>query len=123
MFLHKRVAVIDDDKKVVMLLEKLLSKMGCKTYPAYRGKTGLELVKKEKPDLLICDMFIPDIQGPELIEKVRNTPGFDRMKIILITGVYKTLSIDPKVKKMCDGIIEKPLDVKVIAEKILKLLS
>lgn len=123
MFLHKKVVVIDDDKKVLMLMENLLNKMGCRTFKALRGKPGLELVKKEKPHLLICDMFIPDMQGSEIVEQVRSLHGQESIKIILISGVYKDFSIEPKIKKMSDAIIAKPIDIKKLAEKIIALLS
>jgi CheY-like chemotaxis protein len=122
MLLHKRVVIVDDDKKVVMLLDKVLTKMGCKTYKAFRGKDALQLVKKEKPDLLISDMYMPDLQGAELVKKIRDDREVNHIKIILITAVYKELSMDQDVRAMTDGFIEKPIDIKVLVEMVIKLM-
>lgn len=120
MHLHKRVAVIDDDQKILLLLEKVLTKLGCKTYVANRGKPGLELVKKEKPDILICDMFLPDLQGADLLKKIKTHPDLQHMKVILMTAVYKELSVEPGLKSLADGFIEKPIDIKKMVELIIK---
>jgi CheY-like chemotaxis protein len=122
MLLHKRVVIVDDDKKVVMLLDKVLTKMGCKTYTAFRGKKALELVKKEKPDLLISDMYIPDLQGTDLVKTIRNDREVKHIKIILITAVYKELSMEQGVRSKVDGFIEKPIDIKTLVEMVIKLM-
>jgi CheY-like chemotaxis protein len=122
MLLHKRVVIVDDDKKVVMLLDKVLTKMGCKTYKAFRGKDAFQLVKKEKPDLLISDMYMPDLQGTELVKKIKDDRELQHIKIILITAVYKDLSMDQDVRTKTDGFIEKPIDIKLLVEMVMKLM-
>ncbi|MCP4220152.1 MAG: response regulator [bacterium] len=122
MQLHKRVVVVDDDKKIVILLEKILTKMGCRTYKALTGKDALKLVQNERPDLLISDMYIPDIQGGEIVRKIRGVPELNGTKIILMTAVYKELSIEADLRELTDGFIAKPLDVQKLVQLILDVL-
>jgi DNA-binding response OmpR family regulator len=118
----KKIVVIDDDKVTIKILEKFLLDMGFQVYIAEDGAAGYELVKNEKPDVLITDMLIPKIHGVELCRKIKENPELDQIKLILMTSVYKNgayRSNDLECQK--DGFLEKPLDFEKL-KKIIQLI-
>ncbi len=123
MQLHKKVVVVDDDQKVVMLLEKILLKMGCKVFKARGGTGAWDLVQREKPDLLVADMYIPGIMGMELAQKVKSTAILSHCKVLLISSVFKEDVISGDIHKAADGFIKKPIDVKAFVTEVVNLVS
>ena len=119
---RKKAVIVDDDLKITMVVEKVLNQLGFRVFSADEGKKALELVKKEKPDLLITDILQPGIDGITLCQKVKNDPDLDDVKVILITGVYKKASFQLEIDCNPDGFIEKPIDItnleKLVKEKI-----
>ena len=107
----KKAVIVDDDAKVIMLLEKVLISLGFRVFSAIEGKRALELVQEEKPDLLISDILQPGIDGVSLCQWVKNHHEFEDLKIILMTGVYKQASFKTQMDCRPDAFIEKPLEV------------
>ena len=108
-----KVVIVDDDMKVIILLEKIMGQLGFEVFSAGDGDKALELVKKEKPDLLISDMLIPGIHGIELSKMIKNDPEYKDIIIILMTSVYSKVEYTSKdMASMADKFVEKPIDVK-----------
>lgn len=73
----EKVLIVDDEKEINDLIKSYLLKEGFIPLCAYNGKEAMELVEQEKPDLIILDFMLPDIEGPELclnIRKISNMP-------------------------------------------------
>lgn len=119
--MSNKAVVVDDDRKVVMLVEKALKDLGFEVFTAEDGSKALELVKKEKPGILISDMLMPGLHGAELCDEVRSDPELKHIKIILMTAVYKESNI--KLDMNCDanGFLEKPVSVKAIVNMVGKV--
>lgn len=107
----KKVVVVDDDIKVIMLVETALTQMGFQVFSADEGKKALELVKKEKPAVLIADILMPGMDGVALCKAVKDDPETGDIKVILITGVYNQASFKLEMNCRADGFIEKPVDI------------
>jgi len=119
----KKVVVVDDDDKVVMLVEKALTRMGFQVFSADEGKKALELVKKEKPAVLISDILLPGMDGAELCQAVKNNPETADIKVILITGIYKQASLKLQINCRADGFIEKPIDIGEICRLVNEMVN
>jgi len=82
------VLIVDDDENIVRLLSSLIRKEGFKTLQAHDGKTGLALVRSEKPDVMLLDIKLPDMDGMEVL---RQTKDLDQnLPVIVITGYSET---------------------------------
>jgi two-component system alkaline phosphatase synthesis response regulator PhoP len=108
---NKKVVVIDDDLKTIMLVEKVLELLGFQVLSADEGKKGLEMVKKEKPDLLICDLLLPGMHGSELCKSVKQDPELDNVKVVIISAVYNESSYKREMDCKADAFIKKPFGV------------
>lgn len=120
----KKIVVVDDDAKIIILVEKVLTQLGFRVLSASEGKKALELVKKEKPVLLISDILQPGIDGIGLCQSIKEDPQLGDIKVILMSGVYKQASLKREIMGCTpDAFIEKPLEIeqlKDLVEEILK---
>jgi sigma-B regulation protein RsbU (phosphoserine phosphatase) len=119
----KTIVVVDDDAKVIILVEKILTQLGFRVLSANEGKKALELVKKEKPVLLISDILQPGIDGIGLCQSIKEDPQLEEVKIILMSGVYKQASLRREIMGATpDAFIEKPLETQQLKDLVDKVL-
>lgn len=81
--MSKTIMVVDDEKRLVSLVESYLTQEGYRVVSAYNGKEALTVARREKPDLIVLDVMMPEVDGYEFMRKHRaenNTP------IILLTA-------------------------------------
>ncbi len=81
--MSQTILVVDDEKRLVSLVESYLEQAGYRVATAYNGREGLEAAERESPDLIVLDLMMPEIDGHEFIETYRrhhDTP------IILLTA-------------------------------------
>ncbi|UCC38458.1 MAG: response regulator [Candidatus Aminicenantes bacterium] len=122
--MSKKIVVVDDDKAILKLLKAYLKKHKFHVFCATDGSQGFDLVKKEKPDILITDMLIPKIHGLDLCRKVKDDPDLENVRVVLMSGLYgKTTFRDDMEGSNADDFIKKPIDLKQLKDLIDKLLG
>ena len=118
-----KILIIDDDRSTLTMLKMILSRHGYHTLCAQEGVAGLELVGKNKPDVVICDMLIPKMPGLELCKTIKQDDRLKKIKIILMTGVYKGAAFQSEAKKSgADQYMEKPIDTNELLARLDELL-
>ena len=119
-----KIVIIDDDRITLAVIEKALILDGFWIYSAKDGEEGLELVKREKPDILISDMLIPKIHGIDLCKKVKESQELKHTRVILMSAVYKNITYKDLIRESgADDFMEKPVDLNTLKDKINKLLK
>ncbi len=116
----KKALIVETNKKVINHLKKLLTNLGFDAKDLENGEEALELIKKEKYDLLITEVVIPKMDGFNLSQNVKRHS--DNTKIFIISGVYKGASFRQKALSnfKADEFIEKPFshdDIKKLLKK------
>jgi len=117
---NKSILVIDDDKYILSVFSKILSKQGFTVENAETGQEAMEMSTKKQYDLALIDVKLPDIEGPLLVEKMHKKNP-DMMKIV-ITGFP---SIEDANKVMDNGAIAylvKPIKSEELVKFINKTL-
>lgn len=84
--MKERILVVDDDRDVVRLLRAYLEQAGYEVLVAYDGETALHNLRRERPDLLLLDLMLPDRDGYEITRIVRTDPGLTAVPIIMLTA-------------------------------------
>jgi len=123
MSVSKKAIVVDDDKKSLMLVDAILTPLGYEVVMAAEGKKALELVKKEKPALFICDLLLPGIHGVELCNMIKQDPELAGVKIIAISAVYRESNYKLALDCQADAFLEKPFsmdDMEVLVHEVEK---
>ncbi|TET52704.1 MAG: response regulator [Actinobacteria bacterium] len=83
--MKKKILVVDDEKTIVELVRIRLEKNGYKVQTALSGKEALNVAQKEKPDLVILDIMMPEMDGYEVLKKLRGDLKLD-MPVMLLTA-------------------------------------
>ena len=79
----QRILVVDDDRQIVRLVSAYLEHAGFQTLTAYDGAAALRLARTERPDLIVLDLMLPDIDGADLTRTIRADPHLASMPIIM----------------------------------------
>jgi CheY-like chemotaxis protein len=125
----KTALVIDDEPDVVTYHSTLLSDHGWRVLSALSGDEGFDLAKKDKPDIVLLDVMMPDRGGLSTLIKFRKDDGLKSVPVILVTGVQETVKSDYKAfldrfkTYNPDAYIEKPIDPDVLLKTMNELTS
>lgn len=103
----EKILIVDDNHDICLLLERFLSKQGYKTASVQRGEDGLALLRKETFELVICDFKLPDIDGLEMLRRIKVlNPA---TAVIIITGYSDVRIAVQSVKHGAYDYVTKPL--------------
>ena len=118
----KKILVVDDDPVVIKLVSELLKTKGFDVVTAVDGIDCMVLVKKEKPDLIVLDIMMPEINGYDVCHTIKFNRDYKEIPILLLT--VRDQELDPRIGEMM-GIeyMQKPLDRELLFEKISQLLG
>lgn len=116
-----KILVIDDDAQVRELLNVNLKGLGHNVFLAESGKEGFDLVEKKNPELVICDLILPDANGIKILENIKEYNP--RIQVILITAYYNMSSIIQAMQKGSFDYMQKPLDFDQLRIKIKRALE
>jgi len=120
----KKILVIDDDAEVCLLIKNGLERSGdFNVVYATSGKDGLRLVKQEKPHLLLLDVRLPDIDGFEVLQQVKQDKETAGIPVVMLTALE-----DEKYQKEAqhsygEGYLTKPAQLKDIKSTIENILG
>ncbi|MBL8849682.1 MAG: response regulator [Planctomycetaceae bacterium] len=82
----RHVLIVDDTRVAAHALERLLEALGQRVRVALSGMEALRMVAEERPDVVISDISMPDLDGYELARRIRSDPGCDRVTLVALTA-------------------------------------
>lgn len=118
-----KLLIVDDEAATVDMLSTYLTLQGHETVGAYSGEDGLVLVQVEKPDLLILDLMMPDIEGFEVCQRLRQNPEFQTLPVLIVSARTDQGSIDKAMSYGADGYLTKPINLPRLTSEIQRLLT
>jgi two-component system alkaline phosphatase synthesis response regulator PhoP len=119
----KKILVIEDEAAQVLLLRSRLEARGFHVVSAMNGKDGLRKATEERPDLILLDIVVPDMNGLMVCERIKQTPEIQHIPVILVTASgMKSLEERCKVFGADDCLI-KPYQLGELLTKIQALLA
>ncbi len=118
---HK-ILVVDDNTMNVELLRDALENMGQTVITAYGGKTAIGLVKREKPDLVLLDIMMPDMDGYAVLEILKKDPEMAEIPVIFISALNKTQDMVRGFKQGTFDYITKPFKIEEVKARVLSSL-
>lgn len=99
---ERLAVVIDDDPNALRIVEAALISDGYRVIKAANGKDGIEVVKTKKPDLVVLDLMMPEVNGFEAAEILRSDERTSKIPIVVLTS----MSLSPENKKRLEGKVE-----------------
>jgi DNA-binding NarL/FixJ family response regulator len=83
---HKKLLLIDDDPNLVLLVKDYLELRGYKVVTAENGREALKVLAKETPDMIICDVMMPEMDGYSFVKHVRDNPKTNWMPVLFLSA-------------------------------------
>ena len=117
-----KILLVDDEPDILEILKYNLSSQGYQVYTAKNGAEGVEKARKKKPHLIILDVMMPEMDGIEACEVIRNTKGLENTIITFLTARGEDYSQVAGFDAGADDYITKPIKPKVLLSKIKALL-
>jgi DNA-binding response OmpR family regulator len=120
----RRVLIVDGDVKLADLLKDVFDRDGrFHTRTANNGFDGGMQVKVFRPDLIVLDVMLPDINGKEVCQRIRRDERMDVIKILCISGMVEQDKISELIDAGADAFMEKPFTVESLLQKVCELLK
>jgi DNA-binding response OmpR family regulator len=121
---QKRVVCIEDEPEMIDLVRLILGRKGFKVIGANGGIEGLEIVRREKPDIILLDLMMPDMDGWEVYQQIKADTELRSIPVVVVTA--KAQSIDKvlglHIAKV-DDYITKPFGPQELLESVEKILG
>jgi len=118
-----KVLVVDDSLSVRKVVEKALEGRGMQVLSAASGAEALERIERERPDVVICDVILPDKDGYQICQFVRKHPSISATPVLLISGVDNGTVQARAAEVKSDEVMFKPFGVDELVRKIEGLLT
>jgi CheY-like chemotaxis protein len=119
----KKILIADDEQTIIMIVKKVLETSGFEVLVAEDGVQALELIFKEKPDLVLADLMMPKMSGYRLIETLRENVETKRLPVIILTAKAWKEDLEKGIRCGADAFITKPFDPFDLVERVKRILE
>ncbi|MBU8849076.1 MAG: response regulator [Desulfobacterales bacterium] len=113
-----RVLLVDDEKEFVLTLSERLQMRDMATAVVYNGKSALDLIHNDAPEVMIIDLKMPGIDGMEVLKKVKQTQP--EIKVIVLTGHGSEQDKQKCMDLGAFAYMQKPIDINILSETLKK---
>ena len=122
-FCGAKVLIADDIESNRLLLKEICREMGMETLEAENGRQALDIIKLHVPDLILMDVRMPEMDGYEAVEIIKNDPSLRNIPVIAVTA--SVMSSDKAMinKARFDGYIRKPVILRELTDNLKKFLK
>lgn len=119
--MHK-ILVIEDNREIRENISELLELEGCKVIEAENGKTGLQLVYETLPDLILCDIRMPVMNGHEFLEELKQQTFTASIPLIFLTAKVEKKEVTAGLEQGAKSYISKPFETAKLLQEIWRWL-
>jgi two-component system alkaline phosphatase synthesis response regulator PhoP len=123
-----KILVVEDSADEANLIKMILEPEGYEVAVASNGEEGLKKVASDRPDLIVLDVMMPELDGFTMCSKLRESPEHGSTPVILLTGVAKRISdskypLDGVLRADAEQYLEKPVKPEELLETVARLLK
>ena len=117
------ILYIEDNADNRTLVRRILHAEDYDFTEAKNARDALVVLKTTRPNLILMDINMPDMDGYALTAKIKSMPGFERIPILALTANVMRGDREKSLEAGCDGYIQKPLDVDQLVKEIERFLA
>lgn len=120
--MNEKVLIVDDDEELHLLYGLYLRGASFNILEAYNGKEAFSLLEKEKPDVIVLDMIMPEMDGETFLRRMHTMDALNRIPVIIASVNEK---IDPELLGYGNvkTVLRKPFTIQVLTDTIRKTLA
>jgi DNA-binding response OmpR family regulator len=119
----KKILIVDDELSILVPLKFLLEKNSFSVTLAQSGKDALDQIAQSKPDLVLLDIMLPDLDGYEIFQMIRANHAWDDIKVIYLSAKNRDVDIAKGLNLGADAYVTKPFSNLDLMNKIRSLLG
>lgn len=120
---EKKILLVDDEPDFIEMMTERLEANNYRVIPARDGKEALEKVRQDKPDLIVLDIMIPEIDGFEVCRRLKIDKDYKDIPVLMLTVRFKAVDIKFGKALGADAYLTKPVDSKILIYNIKRLLK
>jgi len=118
-----KVLVVDDSLSVRKVVQRALESRRIEVLSAASGSEALEQIGREAPDLIVCDVIMPDMDGYQICDFVKKHPTLGRTPVLLISGIVNGTVLERAAKVRSDDVMRKPFAAEELLQRIESFLN
>ena len=116
--LKQQILVVDDDKEIARLLRGYLEKAGFTVLVAYDGNTAVHTLRREKPDLVVLDLMLPDMDGYDITRLLRSDATLQTIPVIMLTARVEDSDKIVGLELGADDYVTKPFNPAEVVARV-----
>ena len=120
---QRKILIVDDELSILIPLQFLMEKSGYQAVLAQSGKEAIDKITESKPDLILLDIMLPDLDGYEIFEIIRSNQEWQSIKVIFLTAKNREVDIAKGLNLGVDAYVTKPFSNADLLEKVKLLLG
>jgi DNA-binding response OmpR family regulator len=121
--LDKTILIVDDELSILVPIQFLMEKSGFRVVLAQSGKEAIEKIDAHRPDLILLDIMLPDLDGYEIFQLIRENPAWDDIRIIFLTAKNRDVDMAKGLNLGADAYITKPFSNVDLLNKVKSLIA
>lgn len=119
----KKILVIDDEPQILLMVSTRLKANGYVIVTAFSGEQGILRAKKEQPDLILLDHVMPEMDGDEVLERLKKEPATKRIPIVMFTADVKRVKVGEYQVRGAADCLFKPFLPEELLAKVQEVLG
>jgi len=119
----KKVLIIEDNENNLYMMRFIITKLGHEVLEARDGGAGVDLAKRERPDLILMDIQLPVLDGYSATRKIREDPAFKEIPIIAVTSYAMVGDKEKAMAAGCTAYVEKPINPESFIKALKEYIS
>ena len=119
----KKIFIVEDDPVTVRLLKVMLEKRNYDVQDCDNGAAAIDKIRDYKPDLVLMDVIMPEIDGVEATRMIKNDPELASIPVIILSALGQEIEVSKGLTAGADGYMKKPFDTNMLLKKIEELIK
>lgn len=120
---QQTILLVDDEPRSIKLMQIVLGHAGYRVLAARNADDGLEILHRERPDLVMVDLLMPGTDGISFCRQARQRPGHDRLKLVLFTAMDGADTRQRGLQAGADEVLVKPFDREELLCRLERMLA
>ena len=121
--MSKKILIADDEANIVISLEFLMLNSGYQVQIAANGEEALHQIAEFRPDLILLDIMLPQKNGFEVCQKIRENPAWSGIKVVMLTAKGRESEVTKGLALGADAYITKPFATRELLASVRRLLG
>lgn len=119
----KKILIVEDERQLVEMVKMRLEASGYEVIAAYDGQEGLDLARRQRPDLIILDLMLPKMDGYKVCGLLKKDSRYVKIPILMFTARAQEEDVKLGKEMGADAYITKPFEPQVLLSKIQELVK